>query len=53
MKFSSYFSVPSQKWQAIAENDIGDDQLTPYYRRPAHSVASLNTGAAKRAIRLT
>jgi hypothetical protein len=30
MKFPSHFSVPSQKWQGIGENDIGDDQLTPW-----------------------
>ena len=30
MKFPSHFSVPSRKWQGIGENDIGDDQLTPW-----------------------
>jgi hypothetical protein len=30
MKLSSHFSVPSQKWQGIGENDIGDDHFTPW-----------------------
>ena len=30
MKFPSHFSLPSQKWQGIGENDIGNDQLTPW-----------------------
>jgi hypothetical protein len=30
MKFLSHLSVSSQKWLGIGENDIRDDQLTPW-----------------------
>ena len=45
MKSPSHFSVPSQKWQGIGENDIGDDQLTPWM---VASPQSMSLGNAAR-----
>ena len=44
MKFPSHFSVPSRKWQGIGENDIGDDQLTPWMVASPQSLFLGNAG---------